>query len=90
MVYFTYLMISLGPLDYSEARNFVATPHQGIALGLLAVVGLFHAALGVQMIIEDYIPLASGRLVLVTIARGVFAIAAMASLVSVGMIAGLI
>ena len=42
------------------------------------------------MIIEDYIPLTRGRLVLVTIARGVFAIAAMASLVSVGMIAGLI
>jgi hypothetical protein len=44
----------------------------------------------VQMIIEDYVPLASGRLALVTIARGVFAIAAAASLISVGMIAGLI
>ena len=61
-----------------------------VALAVLVIAGLFHASLGVQMIIEDYIPLASGRLVLVTIARGVFAIAAMASLVSVGMIAGLI
>ncbi len=88
MVYFTYLMASLGPLNYSEARSFVATPHQGVALGLLVIVGLFHAALGMQMIIEDYIPLAGGRLALVMMARGVFAIAALISLVAVGHIMG--
>ena len=90
MLYFTYLVASMGPLDYSAAMAFVAAPQHAVALAILVIAGLFHAALGVQMIIEDYIPLASGRLVLVTIARGVFAIAAMASLVSVGMIAGLI
>ena len=88
MVYFTYLMISLGPLNYLEARSFVATPHKGIALGLLVVVGLFHAALGVQMIIEDYIPLASGRTALVMMTRGIFAIASLSSLVAVGLIMG--
>ena len=90
MLYFTYLVASMGPLDYSAAMAFVAEPQHAVALAILVIAGLFHAALGVQMIIEDYIPLASGRLALVTIARGVFAIAAMASLVSVGMIAGLI
>ena len=60
-----------------------------MALAILVIAGLFHAALGVQMIIEDYIPLASGRLALVTIVRGVFAIAAVASLVSIGMVVGL-
>ena len=88
MVYFTYLMASLGPLNYLEARSFVATPHQGMALGLLVIVGLFHAALGVQMIIEDYIPVANGRLVLVMMARAVFIIASLASLVAVGRIMG--
>ena len=88
MVYFTYLMVSIGPLNYPEARSFVATPHQGIALGLLVIVGLFHSALGVQMIIEDYIPLASGRLALVMMARGVFAIASLLSLIAVGHIMG--
>ena len=90
MLYFTYLVASIGPLDYRAAMAFVASPQHAVALAILVIAGLFHAALGVQMIIEDYIPLASGRLVLVTIARGVFAIAAMASLVSVGMIAGFI
>ena len=90
MLYFTYLVASMGPLDHSAAMAFVAAPQHAVALAILVIAGLFHAALGVQMIIEDYIPLASGRLALVTIARDVFAIAAMASLVSVGMIAGLI
>ena len=90
MLYFTYLVASMGPLDYSAAMAFVASPQHAVALAILVIAGLFHAALGVQMIIEDYIPLASGRLALVTTARGVFAIAAMASLVSVGMIVGLI
>ena len=89
MVYFTYLMASLGLLNYMEAHRFVATPHQGIALGLLMIVGLFHAALGVQMIIEDYIPLASGRLVLVMIARAIFFIASLLSLFAVGLIMAL-
>ena len=88
LVYFTYLLILLNPLGYEAAKNFVATPHQGIALGLLVVAGLFHAALGVQMIIEDYISLASGRLVIVILARGVLSIAVLASLVSIGLVAG--
>ena len=88
MVYFTYLMASLGLLNYMEAHRFVATPHQGIALGLLMIVGLFHAALGVQMIIEDYIPLASGRLTLVMMVRAVFTIASLMGLVAVGFIIG--
>ena len=63
MLYFTYLVASIGPLDYSAAMAFVASPQHAVALAILVIAGLFHAALGVQMIIEDYIPLASGRLV---------------------------
>ena len=88
MIYFTYLIASLGPLNYMDAHSFVATPHRGIALGLLLIVGLFHAALGVQMIIEDYIPLASGRLTLVMMVRAIFTIASLMGLVAVGFIIG--
>jgi succinate dehydrogenase / fumarate reductase membrane anchor subunit len=88
MLYFTYLLASLGRLDYEGSLNFVATPHQGVALSLLVLAGMFHAALGVQMIIEDYVPFASGRSVMVKIARGIFAISVLVSLVSVGLVAG--
>ena len=88
VVYFTYLMASLGPLNYMEAHSFVATPHRGIALGLLMIIGLFHAALGVQMIIEDYIPLASGRLLLVMMTRAIFIIASLGGVIAVGLVMG--
>ena len=88
MGYFTYLMISIGSLDYAGARTFVATPHQGIALSFLVAAGLFQAALGVQMIIEDYVPLASGRAILVSLARGIFCTAALASFASISLVAG--
>ena len=88
MLYFTYLVASMGPLDYSAAMAFVASPQHAVALAILAIAGLFHAALGVQMIIEDYIPLASGRLLLVMVARVVFIIASLVSIVAVGLIMG--
>ena len=88
MLYFTYLVALIGPLDYWAAMAFLASPQHAVALATLVIAGLFHAALGVQMIIEDYIPLASGRLTLVMMARSVFAIASLASLVAVGLVIG--
>ena len=88
MLVFTYLVASMEPLDYSAAMAFVAAPQHAVALAILVIAGLFHAALGVQMIIEDYIPLASGRLTLVMMARSVFAIASLASLAAVGLVIG--
>ena len=88
MLYLTYLVASMGLLDYSAAMAFVAAPQHAVALAILVIAGLFHAALGVQMIIEDYIPLASGRLALVMIVRAVFIIASLMGLVAVGFIIG--
>ena len=89
MLYFTYLVASMGPLDYSAAMAFVAAPQHAVALAILVIAGLFHAALGGQMILEDDIPLARGRLALVTTARGVCGIGAMAGLGAGGRMAGL-
>ena len=33
-IYLTYLITSIGALDYTSAHSFVATPHQGVALAL--------------------------------------------------------
>ena len=88
MLYFTYLVASIGTLDYSAAMAFVASPQHAVALAILVIAGLFHAVLGVQMIIEDYIPFASGRLALVMMVRVVFTIASLMGLVAVGFITG--
>ena len=61
MVYCVYLLGGLATLDYEAARRLVAAPTTSLPLAVLIGVGIYHAVLGVQVIIEDYVPLASGR-----------------------------
>ena len=61
MVYCVYLLGGLATLDHEAAWQLVAAPTTSLPLALLIGVGVYHAALGVQVIIEDYVPLASGR-----------------------------
>jgi succinate dehydrogenase / fumarate reductase membrane anchor subunit len=88
MIYFTYMMAQIGVMDFAAARAFVATPVHAVALALLAGVGVLHAALGVQMIIEDYVTPDQGRIRLVMMTRGLFALLAIASLAAIGRVAG--
>lgn len=90
MVYLTYLVASLGDLDYAAARDFVSAPLHMIALGLLLLAGLFHAALGVQMIIEDYIVLDQGRHGWIMFMRVLFVVLGAASLWALCRIAGIL
>jgi succinate dehydrogenase / fumarate reductase membrane anchor subunit len=89
VAYFAYMVVKIGAMDFTQASAFVAAPFNGFALAVLVVVGLFHASLGVQMIIEDYIAIDSGRLTFVKLSRGLFALLACASLVSIVVIMSL-
>ena len=83
MVYCVYLMGGLAALDYEGARQLVAAPTTSLPLALLIVVGIYHAALGVQVIMEDYVPLASGRnglIVFVRVALGGIALVSLIAL----------
>ena len=61
MVYYVYLLGGLATLDYEAARQLIAAPTTSLPLAVLIGVGIYHAALGVPVIVEDYVPLASGR-----------------------------
>ena len=61
MIYCVYLLGGLAKLNYEAARLLVATPTASLPLAVLISVGIYHAALGVQVIIEDYVPLVKGR-----------------------------
>ena len=61
MVYCVYLLGGLSALDYAEARQLVSAPSVALPLACLIAAGMFHATLGIQVIIEDYVPLRSGR-----------------------------
>ncbi|MEL0043082.1 MAG: succinate dehydrogenase, hydrophobic membrane anchor protein, partial [Candidatus Puniceispirillum sp.] len=68
----------------------VAMPVHALGLVVLLVAGLFHAALGVQMIIEDYVTLAQGRQRFVRLSQGVFMLLAVAGLAALTVITGVI
>ena len=90
MVYFAYMVARIGPMDYAAAVAFVAVPVHALGLVVLLVAGLFHAALGVQMIIEDYVTLAQGRQRFVRLSQGVFMLLAVAGLAALTVITGVI
>ena len=69
MVYCVYLLGGLATLDYAGARQLISTPLVSLPLAGLIAGGIFHATLGVQVIIEDYVPRTSGRSGLIAFAR---------------------
>ena len=87
MVYCVYLLGGLATLDYEAVRQFVATPTTSLPLAVLIGAGIYHAALGVQVIVEDYVPLASGRNGLIMFTRVALGGIALVSLVALARIA---
>ena len=86
IVYCVYLLGGVATRDYDAARAFIAAPSAAVPLAALIAVGIYHAALGVQVIIEDYVPLASGRKGWITFTRIALGGIALVSLVALARI----
>ncbi|EJF76431.1 succinate dehydrogenase, hydrophobic membrane anchor protein [Bartonella birtlesii] len=55
-IFFIVLILSLVGEDYSVVRARLAHPVAAILMGLFTVSVLYHMKLGMQVVIEDYIP----------------------------------
>ena len=86
MIYSVYLVGNLATLEYHEAVAFVGSPSVALPLAILIGVGSYHAALGVQVIIEDYISLARGRNGLIISAKLMLGGIALASLIALAIV----
>ena len=64
-----YSVLSLAGLDHAVAADFVARPWNATLLVLLIVVLLYHAMLGLQVVIEDYVHHRAAELALHFIVR---------------------
>lgn len=87
MAYFVFVVATIGTLDFVTARAFLAIPHQALAMGLLVVIGIFHGTLGAHVVIEDYVPVKSGRHAIIVTVTIIMAIIAGASLVAIASVA---
>ena len=50
-----YALVTLAGGGYEASKAFIANPVNASFLGLLLVVVLYHAMLGLQVVIEDYV-----------------------------------
>ena len=50
-----YAMVTLSGQDHAVAIAFLSRPWNIAAASLLAIFGLYHAMLGMQVVIEDYV-----------------------------------
>jgi len=79
-VWFAFVALSLIGADRDTAVAFLRMPFNAVPLGLFVVIASIHMALGVQVVIEDYIH-QEGRKIVLLILNQFFAwIVAAASL----------
>jgi succinate dehydrogenase / fumarate reductase membrane anchor subunit len=55
VVWFAISLVTLSGADYGMARSWLSSPVVMVLLILTIVIGLHHAQLGIQVVIEDYV-----------------------------------
>ena len=83
MVISVLIIAQIGMVDYQGAVDLVSNPLAATWLLLLVIVGYFHAALGLQVVLEDYVAHEGKRMALIIFTKmSLFALAAL-SVVSI-------
>lgn len=77
------LVAQIGMLDYQGAIDLMANPLAATLLLLLVLVGFFHAALGLQVVIEDYVSNEGARMGLIITVKMISFALAVLSIVSI-------
>lgn len=81
LLWFVYSLICIAGADYADAVAWVSSPLNTAMLVLLVIAMFYHGALGIQVIIEDYVHQECTKIgVLVTLKLVMFAIATAAIL----------
>jgi len=82
-LWFVAAVIGLAGSDFDAMQNWVGRPLPAILLILLLIAMFYHAALGLQVVIEDYVHGDLARLGLVILARLTCVALAVAGIVAV-------
>jgi succinate dehydrogenase / fumarate reductase membrane anchor subunit len=83
VLWFVIAVISLAGADYARTTAWIASPVPAILLVLLIVATFYHAVLGMQVVIEDYIHPESLRIALILLVKAAAIVLAAAAIFAV-------
>ncbi|MHC5305963.1 succinate dehydrogenase, hydrophobic membrane anchor protein [Bartonella sp. LJL80] len=66
-IFFIVLVVSLVGKDYATVHATLANPVVAVVMGLMVFSGIYHMKLGMQVIIEDYLPNEGARVFVLTL-----------------------
>jgi len=76
-IWFGYSVLRLVGGDMSDTLAFFQHPLNAVLMAVFMVIALYHMVLGLQMIIDDYVPSPGGKIALLLLSRaGALAIGA--------------
>ena len=78
-----FLVLSLAGADYETALNVVSHPAPAAVVVLFVAVGLWHASLGLQVVLEDYVANEGVRLIAILAVKMAASVTAVLSILSV-------
>ncbi len=81
------VVLSLVGVDLATAQATIARPWNAIALASFAILLFWHAKLGIQVVIEDYVHVRAAEVALQLFVTLACALGALASLYAIGRIA---
>jgi succinate dehydrogenase / fumarate reductase membrane anchor subunit len=84
--WFAWFALGLLQGDWLIAREAVARPHNALLLAAFCLSALWHAQLGLQVVIEDYVHGPAREIVLQLAVKFLFVLAALLALLSIGRI----
>jgi succinate dehydrogenase / fumarate reductase membrane anchor subunit len=83
VVWFAVSLIMLSGADYAAARAWIGSPFVMVLLLLTIGIGLHHAQLGLQVVIEDYIRSDGWKLALIVVVKFIAALFGLAAVVAI-------
>ena len=87
VVWFAISLVMMSGADYGAVRAWIGSPVVMVLLILTIAVGLHHAQLGIQVVIEDYVHSDGWKLALIVAVRFLavfFGLAAIVAILSIG------
>ena len=77
------LLFRLVEADYQTALNMLAHPVNATVVVLFVAVGLWHASLGIQVVLEDYVANEGARLIAILAVKMTASVTAILAILSV-------